>query len=405
MEQLKYIILFLLLCTASIRGYADNDWHTTIKHDIDSLLSAHPVMKHASCGIMVYDADDDTVIYAHEAQKTHRPASTTKLFTCATALQNLGSGHQFKTTLYYTGKIRKKRIDHRKRRILFGDIFVKGHFDPAFSSADMDTLIMALQAHKIDSIAGNLYTDVSMKSRAIGGSGWSWDDTGDDFPLLSPLLVDKDTAFITVMRQKLLDKGIRVAGTTRDSICPEKKTLLAEKSRTLGSLMPQCLKTSDNRYAESFLYQLGNLSGIPYPNTKVSTQYVNALVDSLGFTREDYRFVDGSGLSPYNYVTPEVEVALLKHICHSPKLYEEIRRALPISGVDGTLENRMKGTAAEGKVFAKTGTLSGTCALAGYTQSAHGHLLIFSIMNDGVTYGGANNTRGLQDQILDILCR
>ena len=354
---------------------------------------------------MVYDATDDTVIYRHDEQKAHRPASTTKLFTCATALQNLGSGHQLRTTLYYTGKIKKKRIDHKKRHILFGDIFVKGHFDPAFTGADMDTLVMALQAHEIDSIAGNLYADVSMKSRVLGGNGWCWDDTGDDFPLLSPLLVDKDTTFMTVLRRKLSDIGIRVAGTTRDSICPEEIKILAEKSRTLGSLMPQCLKISDNRYAESFLYQLGTLSGTPYPDTKVSMQYVNALVDSLGFTKEDCRFVDGSGLSPYNYVTPEIEVALLKHIYHSPKLYEEIKRALPVGGVDGTLENRMKGTAAEGRVFAKTGSLTGTYALAGYALSAQSHLLIFSIMHDGVAYGCGNKARGLQDQILDALCR
>ncbi len=401
---LKRLMLLVFLGMAG-NVAAINSWIDTVRYEIDSVMAHHFVMEQASCGILVYDATADTIVYSHDAKKAHRPASTTKTFTCAAVLKYLTSDHPIKTTIYHTGKIKKKRIDGQKRRILMGDIFVKGNFDPAFNSADMDTLLMIIEARKIDSIAGNLYADLSMKNRVLGGNGWSWDDTGDDFPLLSPLLLDKDTTFMTTLYQRLNESGIHVAGSIKDSICPEEKEILAEKCRTVEELMPQCLKESDNRYAESFLYQLGTLSNEKFPDTEVSIKYVEELIDSLGFKKGPYRFVDGSGLSPYNYVTPEIEVALLKYIYKESDFYDTFRSALPIGGVDGTLKNRMKGTAAEGKVFAKTGSLTGTYALAGYTENKQGHVLIFSILHDGVTYGHGNDARGMQDQILNILCK
>lgn len=405
MQTFRYYLFFLLLITLIVPTKAQSNWKTIVTNGIDSLLANHPVMEHASCGILVYDATDDIILYQHDQKKTHRPASTTKTFTCAAVLKYLTSDYSFRTSVYTTGKIKRKRINNKKMRILQGDIFVKGSLDPAFSSADMDTLMMILQANNIDSITGNLYADLSMKDRKLGGSGWCWDDTGDDFPLLHPLLLDKDTTFMSEFYARLNAAGIGVGGYIKDSICPANKRLLAEKCRSLSELLPQCLKTSDNRYAEAFLYQLGTMSGEPFPSTDISMNYVNSMIDSLGCPKEEYHFVDGSGLSFYNYVTPEIEVALLKYIYQLSDFFEEFKNALPISGIDGTLENRMRGTAAEGKVFAKTGTLSGTNTLAGYAYSQNGHMLIFSIMNDGVTTGNSNAARKLQDEILGLLCK
>lgn len=392
----KAILLFLLCCT--IHLYAQQ----TQREQIDSLIAHHEIQQ-ASIGILVYDVTADTILYSQDAQKLHRPASTTKLFSIATALKSLGADYGFRTSVYGTGEIKKHKIQGQKKHVLEGDLWVKGSFDPAFTTADLDTLLINLQAQNIDSISGNLYADVSLKTRTLSGYGWCWDDTGDDSPLLSPLVVDKDTCFMTKFMTGLNSLGIRISGTLGDSICPTKATLLAEKCRTLSELLPHCLKTSDNRYAESILYQLGNLNDISYDKTDVSLAFVNELLTNLGCQDLSYRFVDGSGLSFYNMVTPEVEVALLKYVYQESDFYEVFKEALPISGVDGTLKNRMKGTAAEGVVYAKTGSLTGTYALAGFLYRSDGHVLIFSIMNDGVPVGKGTAIRNLQDSILVVL--
>lgn len=396
--DMKRIVLLLLTCFAlSLHA------QLTQKELIDSLIANHPVMKQASLGLLIYDSTADSVLYSLDAQKLHRPASTTKTFSCATALKHLGANYVIKTSVYATGEVRKQKVNGVKKHILEGDLWVKGNFDPAFTSSDLDTLLLNLKANQIDSIAGNIYADRSMKNRVLTGYGWCWDDKGDDSPLLDPLVVDKDTCFMTKFVAGLDSLGIGFSGMVGDSIYPTESKLLAEKCRTLHELLPHCLKTSDNRYAESILYQLGNLNEENYDETSSSLFFVNELIRNLGFDDQDFHFVDGSGLSFYNMVTPQVEVALLNFVLKESDFYEEFKSALPVSGVDGTLKNRMKGTAAEGIVFAKTGSLTGTYALVGYLYRADGHVLVFSMMNDGVPSGKGTAIRGLQDDILIVL--
>lgn len=401
-EIMRKLYITLLIALAILPVSAQNV--AQIKTEIDSLLAVHPLMRWASMGIHVYDATADTVLYSHDAKKLHRPASTTKLFTCATVLKNLGADYGIKTTISTTGKIHKHRVNHERRHVLEGDLYIKGNFDPAFSQADMDTLIMRLKDLEIDSISGNIYADLSMKDSLLTGYGWCWDDTGDDSPLLSPLVIDKDTCFISKFISGLQADGINVSGFGSVSSHPTEYTILAEKCRAISELLPQCLKSSDNRYAESFLYQLGNLNNKDYDSASDALFYVNQLIDSLGVDKHDYRLVDGSGLSFYNAITPETEVALLKYVLQESDFYEIFRDALPISGQDGTLKNRMKESPSAGKVYAKTGSLTGTYALAGYIYPENGHTYIFSLMNDGVPAGEGTGIRELQDQVLNVLC-
>src|SRR5205823_11235571 len=99
----------------------------------------------------------------------------------------------------------------------------------------------------------------------------------------------------------------------------------------------------------------------------------------IGIERGDVLFEEGSGLSRNNLTTPNATIRLLEYMSKH-KAAEVWMNALPISGVDGTLRNRMKGTAAAGNVRAKTGTLRWANSLSGHMTTAAGEHLIFSVM-------------------------
>jgi len=89
---------------------------------------------------------------------------------------------------------------------------------------------------------------------------------------------------------------------------------------------------------------------------------------------------DGSGLSRYDYVTADALVTILTHVDRDERLRGPFEASLPIAGRDGTLANRMKGTAADGNARAKSGSMSNVRALSGYITSADGEPLVFSII-------------------------
>lgn len=366
---------------------------------MDSLLNVSPLMKLSNMGVIVYDATADYMLYQHEPDKLHRPASTLKLFTCATALKELGLDYTLDTQVKYTGQVVQGK---NKKKVLEGDLYVIGGMNPAFTQKDLKEMVEQCATLGFDSIAGRIYADLSMKTPVAGGSGWCWDDKGDDFPKLNPLLVDRDTTFIPQFVELLKEKGIGNQGTGY-ATCPENAQMLASNSTSLRSLIPLCLKPSDNLIAESILYQLGKKEGVPFADTKISLNYVRKLLQEVCPDNDGCGIVDGSGLSFYNMMTPKAMFGLLKYIFHS-EFFSEIRGALPTAGVDGTLDTRLKNTPGEQRIFAKTGSISGTSALAGYALSSNSHMLIFVMMNDGVPRGQTALARQLQDQLCTVMC-
>ena len=127
-----------------------------------------------------------------------------------------------------------------------------------------------------------------------------------------------------------------------------------------------------------------------------------ALIERAGLNSSHYRIADGSGLSLYNYLSPELEVSILRYTFKHQAMYEHLLPSLPIAGEDGTLKKRMKDTSAAGNVKAKTGTVTGVSALAGYCTASNGHRLCFSIMNQGIEK--SSDGRAFQDKVCMILC-
>ena len=116
-----------------------------------------------------------------------------------------------------------------------------------------------------------------------------------------------------------------------------------------------------------------------------------------GVPPSTYVIRDGSGLSRYDYLAPEAIVHVLDVMRRSAN-FQLFYDALPIAGVDGTIRTRMRGTAAENNVHAKTGSVANARSLSGYVCTADGRTLIFSILSNNWTVPATDVTR-VQDAI------
>jgi len=184
------------------------------------------------------------------------------------------------------------------------------------------------------------------------------------------------TVFSEKMSEQFPGSNIRVSGM---SPVPETAQKLGDVTRSLAEVIRHLNKESDNLNAEMLLYILGYGQGAHPSSTEEGIAVVRQLITQTGLDAKTYKIVDGSGLSVQNYLSPELLVEVLKFMYQSP-YFDLFRNSLPIAGEDGTLANRMKNSAAYRNAAAKTGSLTGVCALSGYVTASNGHLLAFSIM-------------------------
>ena len=137
-------------------------------------------------------------------------------------------------------------------------------------------------------------------------------------------------------------------------------------------------KLSENQHAELLLRQIGFFYGSA--TTAGGERVVRSwLTQRVGIDAGDFTFVDGSGLSDDDLVTPRAVTQLLRYAATQP-WGERWKASLPVAGVDGTLRGRFANSPLKGHIFAKTGTLGEARALSGYLQCAGGRTLVFSIL-------------------------
>lgn len=366
-------------------------WPKNVQAEIEQLLKSD-MFKTSQVGIMVYDLDADSTIFKHNERQLMRPASTMKTITAITALDRLGGSYQFKTELCYTGRVDSTSLN--------GDVYCVGGFDPRFNRDDMQAFAEALRKMGVDTIRGNLYADCSMKDADRLGEGWCWDD---DNPVLSPLVFQRKDIFMDKFLEAIHRAGITVLGNVSEKRKPHDVNCIVSRFHTIDQVLMRMLKQSDNLYAESMYYQIAASTGNRSATAKDAKNIERQLITRVGLNASRYRLADGSGLSLYNYVSPELEVKLLRYAFENQNIYNHLLPALPIAGVDGTLKKRMRSQFTRGNVHAKTGTLEGIVSLCGYCTAANGHRLCFSIINQGVMHG--SNGRNFQDKVCYILCK
>ena len=380
-----------ILLILTIWGTVTLSAQDSLRIRLDSLLQ-DPMFETSQVAVMVYDLTADSVCYRYNERQLLRPASTMKLVTAITALDQLGPQYDFQTSVYYTGQI--------KGHTLVGNIYCVGGFDPTLTIGDVTDMALSVQQLGIDSIAGKLVADRTMKEQVDYGEGWCWDDEN---PLLTALSIGRKDIFLTTFAEEVARQGINLENVTLvEGRMPANARHLTTIRHNISLVLDRMMKKSDNFYAEAVFYQTAASVRRPLAKASDATGVTRKLLKRLGLDAGSYRLADGSGLSLYNYISAELLCTLLKHAWRTPKIHEALWVSLPIAGVDGTLEKRMTKGPADGNVRAKTGTLTGISSLAGYCRAANGHQLCFSIINQGVMRNA--DGRAFQDRLCQVLC-
>jgi serine-type D-Ala-D-Ala carboxypeptidase/endopeptidase (penicillin-binding protein 4) len=171
-----------------------------------------------------------------------------------------------------------------------------------------------------------------------------------------------------------------------DRLPATSKLVLADHiSPTLLDSIRVTNKVSQNLHAELFLRAVAReKAGIG--STEAGIWVEQNFLKTIGIADGDVVLSDGSGLSRDDLVTPRAVVQLLRYISQQP-WGEDYIATIPIAGVDGTLENRMKDTTASGRVLAKTGSLEHVRAMSGYATTVRGEHLIFTIFGNNNAHG------------------
>jgi D-alanyl-D-alanine carboxypeptidase/D-alanyl-D-alanine-endopeptidase (penicillin-binding protein 4) len=383
----KYLILLVIL-SLSIGSWAQD----SLRIRLDSLLD-NSLFQTSLVGLMVYDLTGDSVYYTHNYRQMMRPASTMKLVTAITALDRLGSDYEYQTRIYYSGTVTNGTLK--------GNIYCVGGFDPTLTRDDIAVMAESVRSMGVDSISGSIVADRQMKDALDYGEGWCWDD---DNPMLMPLSVGRKDIFLKTFSEELMRQGIRMRGVQlqQRGQMPSNARRISVYRHNINVVLERMMKVSDNFYAESMFYQTAASTGHRPAKAADAAGITKQLIKKIGLGSKPYRIADGSGLSLYNYVSPELLVGLLRYAYRKPAIYNCLLPALPVAGVDGTLKSRMIGTSACGNVCAKTGTVTGVSALAGYLTTADGRQFCFAIINQGIMR--TSDGRDFQDRVCKALC-
>ncbi|MFL5901310.1 MAG: D-alanyl-D-alanine carboxypeptidase/D-alanyl-D-alanine-endopeptidase [Solirubrobacterales bacterium] len=390
--------LFAAICALLAFLSASRAQATTPSPFCPSLVS-HLVRGGGSAsGLYVIDGETGMPVCARAAKRRRPLASNMKLFTTATALSRLGPRSRIATTVRGDGPIDRNGVLH-------GSLYLIGGGDPALGTpafyksylGGLGTNIFLLKSQireeGISAITGRLYADDSVfdRLRGVADSGYATSsyvgplsglsfNSGFNGSSASGFSGDPAKTAAATLARSLRGAGVRVPAKVALAKAPAGSTEIAKvESPPLTEIVNTTDVYSDNFFAEMLIKLLGaRFEGAG--TTSAGTTVVERFARGHG---SGLHAVDGSGLTRSNRASPTQVVGLLKTMWRTPE-GEELIQDMALAGHEGTVADRMHGTAAYGRCRTKTGTLTGVSNLSGYCFNRDGKTMIFSILMGSV---------------------
>jgi serine-type D-Ala-D-Ala carboxypeptidase/endopeptidase (penicillin-binding protein 4) len=483
MRNLLFLATLVLYVSLSFAGDSE------LQKVVDNFANK-PDLKNASVSFLAVDLANNQVLAQYDAKRLLAPASTTKLWSTAAALELLGANYKPKTELYYTGEIKNNTLEGSLIVRGFGDVSLGSHhFVKREKMRDfLDAWADSLRNLGIQKISGSVVADASSFGYFGPPDGWSWSDMGNyygafpsgltifdnmmelffntpskagaatslvrtnplvpNFVIQNYVLADNITsdnayvygapysnyAFVTgtlplsktnfvvkgviqnpelvfalefhaaLIRKGIEVQGVALANNAIDLAEKEKaQTILKEKTRLIFTHFGASLF----EVAELINYKSVNLFAEHLPcwiaiekkgdgHHKEGMKLINEFWSSK-FDISASRINDGSGLSRTNAISAQNFIDLLTYMHKSGS--KDFERTLPIAGESGTLKNLCKGQAGQGKIMAKSGTMSKVKSYAGYVNTKSGKKLAFAIIVNNHT----NSSSALTTQMETVL--
>jgi D-alanyl-D-alanine carboxypeptidase/D-alanyl-D-alanine-endopeptidase (penicillin-binding protein 4) len=439
----------------SALAYSDND----LRQNLDDYIYTENNLKNAVIGVKIKNLNNNQDLYSLNSSKLFVPASNTKILTSLIALEKLGKDYKFRTTLSSDTNIYNKTLDSDLYFVFRGDPTFK-HTDIDF----LFNQLKEKGLNKINGdiiIDSTYFDDVLYGSGWMWDDMDSCDSSPissivvDNNCINAKILVNNDKISIETkniiyftynnlkisnkeeIKTKLINNTIDISGEINENtnieqsiIKPqdylenylrtkilsnfefngkiifnsnkEKKlqinTLAIKESKPISEILKFFNKESHNLTGELLTKAVGTTESLP-GSTKNGTNILKRYLQDK-FKYNDFKIVDGSGLSRYNLFSPNLMIDVLTYIYQHNEFKNIILDAFPIGSKEGTLKNRLK-EIKNYKVIAKSGSMSGVNCLSGYLIN-NDKAYAFSIMINNSNLSG-KELRDIQDKILYML--
>ena len=225
-----------------------------------------------------------------------------------------------------------------------------------------------------------IYSEFTNNYRLVGCLDKSYGDQRRTLALRDPVALAR-----VLIKQSLRANGIQFNGDVEIATAPANATVLAtHESQTLDLIVKEMLKKSDNLTTDALLLKTGSHFYKAPGNWQDGLDALKKILGPrAGIDFNQNLINDGAGLSRYNLLSPHQLVQLLNYDYKNPILRPVLFMTLPIGGVDGTLKWRMTEADVRGRVHAKTGSMTGVTALAGYVETRDRGPVTFAIIVNG----------------------